>query len=280
MVNLAAILYQIRMKKTFTLSIILLLITTISFGQNKKELIRQKEELKSQLDSVTNELYAVKRKVSTAEVKADSFKAQVEDLKNTNATLLSNIESFTALSNQKSANLSQSLESMKTKDMQLEAINKSLYSRDSVVLILVTKLNKALQNVQGSNAAVTSGNGNVVVTFNNDFLFDEKGIKPTADSTVESIAAVLQNEISNVDILIESQLELSDSLTRGKNWMASIRKASYLGNRLENKNKLAVSGLKSFESESMNIDAPMVTKVVLQPALRRFYDEVKSFIKN
>jgi len=236
--------------------------------------------LKTQLDSVTNELYAVKRKVSTAEVKADSFKAQVEDLKNTNATLLSNIESFTALSNQKSSNLEQSLESMKEKDMQLEAINKSLYARDSVVLVLVTKLNKALQNVQGSNAAVSSGNGNVVVTFNNDFLFDEKGIKPTADSTVESIAVVLQNEVNSVDISIESQLAISDSLTRGKNWMASIRKASYLGNRLENKNKLAVFGLKSFTSESMNIDAPMVTKMTLLPKLTKFYEDIKSILKN
>ncbi len=268
------------MKRTFTLSIVLLLASAVSFAQNKKELIKQNSALKMQLDSVTNELYAVKRKVSTAEVKADAFKTQVEDLKSTNATLLSNIESFTALSNQKSANLSQSLESMKTKDMQLEAINKSLYARDSVVLVLVTKLNKALQNVQGSNAAVASGNGNVVVTFNNDFLFDEKGIKPTADPTVESIAQVLLEERESVDISIESQLAISDSLTRGKNWMASIRKASYLGNRLENKNKLAIWGLKSFESESMNIDAPMVTKLTLLPKLVKFYEDIKAVLKN
>lgn len=266
------------MKKTITLCL-LLTCSTLLFAQSKKELIKEKETLKMQLDSLTNELYTVKRKVSTAEVKADSFKAQVEDLKNTNATLLSNIESFTALSNQKSANLEQSLESMKAKDMQLEAINKSIYTRDSIVLVMVTKLNKSLQNVQGSSAAVTSGNGNVVITFNNDFLFDDKGIKPTADSTVEQIAVVLQNE-KNTDILIESQVEVSDSLTKGKNWMASIRKASYLGNRLVNKNELSIMGLRGFTSESMNIDAPMVTRLVLLPQLVRFYDDTKSILKN
>ena len=92
------------------LSISLILVLQVSIhAQKKSELIAEISILKSQLDSVNNQVAEAQRKEKASLVKAESFESQALELRDANKTLMKNLNSFSQLSSQNSSNTNKAM---------------------------------------------------------------------------------------------------------------------------------------------------------------------------
>ena len=97
------------MKKTNLPLIFLLLVTSLLWSQNKKELISDIENLKSELAATEAILIESKKNESVSKNIAESYAGQVAEHQQTNASLLKNLNNFTQASTQKLDNLGNGL---------------------------------------------------------------------------------------------------------------------------------------------------------------------------
>ena len=72
------------------------------FAQKKSELIKEIQDLKTELDSTKALVADARKNERIGLARAESFKAQVTELQDANATLLKNLNSFAEVSNKNS----------------------------------------------------------------------------------------------------------------------------------------------------------------------------------
>ena len=70
-------------------------------AQKKSELFEEIATLKTQLDSVSSEVTDARKKEKIAQTESKSYKSQVSELQDANATLMKSLTSFTAVSTKK-----------------------------------------------------------------------------------------------------------------------------------------------------------------------------------
>lgn len=270
------------MKKALLLSFIALLSVCTGLAQRKKleALQLEKDMVQKALDSVQASLILCKRNEKTNEIRLEALKNQVEDLKGSNATLLSNVESFAKISNQKESNLEMSLQNSQLKDNQINAINDAIKSNDSLVLALVTSLNGSLQNVQANKIAASPEDGAVFIAFSNDFLFTEDGknISEEAKSQIEQLTATLKH-IEIADFTVDSfEEKTADTLV--DSWGLSLKKATMLTAFLRKNHGMKIGNISSYYKEDPSGGIPnAVTRLVITPKFDDFYDKIKKILK-
>jgi hypothetical protein len=270
------------MKKIVLVVVISLFTILNSSGQRKKieALTAQKEALKQTLDSVQANFVICARNLKTSEVRVAALSNQVNDLQQSNATLLNNLESFAKLSNQKESNLEQSLINSKSKDEQLNALNKAIQQNDSLVLALVTTLNGAMQNTQASKVGVSSANGAVYLSFNNAFLFTEdgKGISEAAKLEINKLLPIIR-DITVTNLKVES-LEEKTADVKIDSYGNSLQKAVLFTSVLVKEFGLTISNVNSYyKADSKGGIPDAVTRLVIIPKFDAFYLKVKKILK-
>lgn len=173
------------------LSIVLILgsLTNLQ-AQKKSELIAEINTLKSQLDSVSNDVTTAQRNEKASLVKAESFEAQALELRDANKTLMKNLNSFSQLSSQNSSNMNKAMESLNVKERQLKAINDAIASNDSTALVILTNAKQTL----GENANIGVSNGMVIISSGLTALFGSdtaSTISVEAEPWVQKIGQIL-----------------------------------------------------------------------------------------
>jgi len=159
-------------------------------AQKKSELIAEISMLKTQLDSVSNEVAEAQRKEKASLAKAESFESQALELRDANKTLMKNLNSFSQLSSQNSTNMNKAMEALNVKEKQLKAITDAIASNDSTALVVLTNAKQTL----GENAKIGVANGAVVISSDLATLFGsdtEATITAEAEPWVQKIGQIL-----------------------------------------------------------------------------------------
>ena len=179
------------MKKTLLSIVVLILFMGGANAQSKKDLREEVDRLNTEIAQKDEALREAKQKVNISESNAAEFEAQVLELKAANATLLTNLKTFTESSSQRLETLGQTLESLREKEAQFKVINDEFSKNDSIALLVLTGFKQTL----GENAQVGVQTGAVVVQLNSTTLFGSPTstqLSADGDDFLSKIAAVIK----------------------------------------------------------------------------------------
>ncbi|GGX31496.1 OmpA family protein [Aquimarina muelleri] len=270
------------MRKIILLVFALFISTASIHAQKKKDLLEEIDKLRLELKTVKGELNDSRKKEKATLSQVESIQMQVKDLKETNASLLTNMSSFTELSTQKAKNLETSLTSLQEKDKQINTINDAISKSDSIKLATLT----VFKNVVGSEGKIAVKNGAVIITVANTLLFGNNDksvtVEDKAKGFLEKLANVL-NSKSDLKIIVEGNsnaLNFKDKSIKD-NWDLSTRQASAVVRILQNDYKvdpkrMDVLGKSEYGSESIETS----TRIIIDPKFDEFYGLVKENMKN
>ncbi len=269
------------MRKIILFAAVLLLTNSFVQAQKKKDLLAEIDQLRQELKTTKGELADSNKKVKVSEAQVRSMEVQVNDLKDTNATLLTNMSSFTELSNKKATNLQTSQEIIKQKDKQLNTINDALTKSDSVNLAVFSSFKNA---IGGDNIKIS--NGTIYIILANNTLFGENDknykVDDKAKSTLQKIAATL-NANPNLHITVEgnSNALKFDGKTLIDNWDLSARQAASIIRVLQNDyqvdpKRMNALGKSEYGSESIET----FTRIIIDPKFNEFYALIKDNMKS
>lgn len=255
------------MKRTLlSLSFLLLLSLSVN-GQKKSELITEINTLKSQLDSVNNQVAEAQRKEKASLAKAESFESQALELRDANKTLMKNLNSFSQLSSQNSENMNKAMESLNVKERQLKAINDAIASNDSTALVVLTNAKQTL----GENARIGVADGMVLISSDLTSLFGsdtESTISTEAEPWVQKIGEILIAN-PNMSVTIEG-------LSMTGNLDLPAQQASAVSSALQ-RLSIAPERITALGKDG-NLKEGVVIKI--HPKFEEFYQMVKDNMKN
>ena len=256
------------MKRTLPIYLsIFLFISTIQ-AQKKSELIAQNQDLKYQLDSVNSIVSKAQQSEKISVLKADELQNQVTELQDANATLMKNLNSFAALSNQNSKNINKTLATLARKEAQLKSLVDGFASADSTAVVVLTNAKKTL----GENAKVQVNDGVVIVSEKLDFFFADGLGTALLDTSKEWLTnlAKLINASPNAAITITGMTitgEFDIAMSQANTVAGALIKENLVsGTRLNVK-----SGDGGFK-ESIQIK--------IHPDYKSFYEGAKADMKN
>ncbi|WP_109300367.1 OmpA family protein [Aquimarina sp. AU474] len=269
------------MKRTILFTAVLLVTTLSVNAQKKKDLLEEIDKLRQELKTTKGELNDSRSREKASLRKVETIEFQVNDLKETNATLLTNMSNFTQLSNQKAENLKKSQEIIQAKDKQLININDALTRADSTNLVTFSALKNA---IGGDNIKI--GNGVIYIQLANDMLFGENdksySISDNAKPMLAKIAAEL-NKNTSLKITVEGNsnaLKL-DGKTLIDNWDLSARQAASVVRALQTDYKVDPKRMEALgKSEYATSGIETVTRIIIDPKFDEFFRLVKDNMKN
>lgn len=164
--------------------------TVFSFAQKRTELFEQIDDLKTELDSVKNEVAEARRNEKASLAKMESYEKQVADLQAANSTMMKSLTSFAEVSNKNSDNINKAMASLNEKERQLKVINETIASNDSTALVVLTNAKQTL----GENANIGVANGMIVISTSLTSLFGSDSgttISPESASWIQKIANIM-----------------------------------------------------------------------------------------
>lgn len=236
-------------------------------AQKKSELIAEIATLKSQLDSVSNQVTEARRNEKTSLAKAESFEAQALGLRDANKTLMKNLNSFSQLSSQNSSNMNKAMESLNVKEKQLKTINDAFASNDSTALVVLTNAKKTL----GENAKIGVSDGVVVISTDLTSLFAtdaDSAMTTESEAWLQKIAAILIAN-PNTALTIEGL-----SMTGDLNLPA--QQATAISNSLQ-KMKIASDRITALGKDGGFKEG---IRLKIHPKYERFYTMIRKSMKN
>ncbi len=259
-----------------------LFVTTLSVNaQKKKDLLEEIDKLRQELKTTKGELNDSRSKERASLTKVKTIELQVNDLKETNATLLTNMSNFTQLSNQKAENLKKSQEIIQAKDRQLITINDALTKADSTKLITFSAFKNA---IGGDNIKI--GNGLIYIQLANDMLFGANDKSYLIDDGAKPLLAKIAAELNknkDLKIIIEGNsnaLKL-DGKTLIDNWDLSARRAASVVRILQTDYKVDPKRMEAVgKSEYATDGIETVTRIIIDPKFDEFFRLVKDNMKN
>ncbi|WP_299325583.1 hypothetical protein [uncultured Maribacter sp.] len=177
------------MKRFFIYSAIFLLGLNAIQAQKKSELIKQNQELKYKLDSISRMVSTSQHNEKLADQRSNEYQSQVTELQDANATLMKNLNSFAALSSQNSENINKTMAALDRKEKQLKGVTDAVASNDSTAVVILTNAKQVL----GENAKVGVADGSVIISEKLDYFFtDGVGVNLSSESMgwIENVAKV------------------------------------------------------------------------------------------
>ncbi|GAA4276259.1 OmpA family protein [Aquimarina mytili] len=270
------------MKNIILLASVILISTSSVYAQKKKDLLDEIDKLRKELKVTKGELNDSRNKEKATLTRVETMEAQVKDLKETNASLLTNMGSFTELSKKKAQNLEKSLESLQEKDKQIKVINDAISKNDSIKLATLTILKNAL----GSDANIAVKNGTVLITIANTLLFGENdksyAVTDKAKGLLGKIATAL-NKKADLKITVEGNsnaLNIKDK-SISDNWDLSAKQAAAVVRMLQkdfkvDPKRMDVLGKSEYGSSSIET----ATRIIINPQFDQFYSLIKESMKN
>ena len=268
------------MRKSIFTTLFLLMSITITQAQSKKDLIQEVDNLRTRVREAETGLSESKREERIASAKVESYEAQVDELKETNANLLKNLNSFTEASNKRSDHINSTLESLVKKEAQLRVINDELSARDSITLAVFTQFKQTL----GNDPKITVSSGAVAVVMDNSYIFGENTknfkVQDKAEAIIAKIGSVLKaNPTMDIQIVSNSNLVESKD-NKSNNWEIGTQQAAAIARILESKyqiepKRIVATGISELGLYSIETS----TEIVVQPKFYEFYKLVKESMK-
>ncbi|RTE52202.1 hypothetical protein EHW67_18610 [Arenibacter aquaticus] len=268
------------MKKSIT-TILVFIMTLISVqAQSKKDLIRELDELKLKLRTTETALSESRQLERTATAKMGSYETQVSELRETNATLLKNLNSFTEASNRRSDHINSTLESLQEKEAQLRVINDALARHDSIALSVFTQFKQTL----GADPKITVSEGAVTVVMDNNYLFGNNSknlnVQDKAQAIIAKIGAILKNNPElEIEVVSNSNLVASED-GKVNNWQIGTQQAATIANLFENNYEIEPKRIRATGKSELGLySIETATEIRVQPKFYDFFKLVKENMK-
>ena len=254
------------MKKRLLL-ITFLCVSFLSFSQRKSELIAQIDELRTELDTLGQQLAQAKRQISSSNAKAETLELENSSLRDANATLLQNLNNFSELSRQNSENVNKAMAALAQKEKQLSGINDMISANDSTAIVSLTRIKQTL----GENANVNVGGGTIIMANSLDGLFgSDSSVELTENGKIwlGNVAKVITN---NPSFTVEVEgLNITGEFGPTYDKVGTVAKELVVQAGIASE-KIALSAKDGNFSEGINIK--------LQPNYKAFYSEAKKSVK-
>ena len=149
------------------------------FGQKKKELLEEINNLKDSITRLHDSISRANRQINISNANADLFEKENNELRDANATLLKNLNSFSKVSKQNTETVNKALSSLKEKQEQINNITNSFSKNDSIAIIILSQAKQTL----GQETQVGMDDGDLIFSFSVDFLFgDDNNLQLNEDA--------------------------------------------------------------------------------------------------
>jgi|GEM_PF-3243117 len=250
-------------------------------AQSKKELQAQVADLKSELADTKAELTQSKKNEAVSSARVSAIEAELTDVRNTNATLLANLNRITEESSKKTASISESLTNIQRTERQLRSISDGLTSNDSTTLAILTALKKTM----GEDARLGVSNNAVTVAIDNQSLFgpDDKAyqIDTTATAVLRKVADILKS-YPEMQLQIDSY---ANALELGKgapadNLELSALRATAIARKMSSELAVKESRITASGKGIEGLSLETSTHFIFRPDYAAFYKSLKESIKN
>lgn len=256
------------MYKTTLSLLLIVLVTSFAQAQRKSDLIAEIAVLKSQLDSVSGEVAEAKKNERIGLAEAESYKTQVTELQDANATLMKNLNSFAEVSNKNTSIVNTAMATIESKEAQLKNIKDAIASNDSTALVVLTNAKQTL----GENAKIGVANGGVIISSGLATIFGSDtgiAVTPESEEWIGKIAGVLKAN-PKTSLTIEGLSMTGDLNTPAQQAMA-------IESLLESKFELDPERVSSLGKDG-NLKEGVIFKI--HPKYEDFYSMVKEEMKN
>ncbi|UOB19201.1 hypothetical protein [Abyssalbus ytuae] len=256
------------MKKIILSLMLLFFSTTFLSAQKKSELIAEVQQLKTKLDSTSNLLAESRRNEKVSKTQAEDIQMQMDQLKESNESLMNNLKNLTQLQQKNSENVNSALESLKRKEKQLTAFTNSISANDSIALATLTQIKRTM----GEGVKVTVNEGAIVIAEKTETLFGDlkkAALSENGKQFLTKLVDVLKSN-STSTLTVES-LGASVDLKTAASWSAVIAAA------LQDEFKVAPSLINISFAESGFTDEILFK---IHPDFGKFYLQIRETMKN
>lgn len=254
------------MVKKILLPTIAILFFISANAQKKMELFAEINSLKQQKDSLMNQVNEAKRNERASAVKTESYKKQVAELQDANATLMKNLTTFTSVSAKNSDNFTKAMQSLQEKEAQLRGINEALAKNDSTSLVVLTNAKQTL----GENAKIGISKNSIVISSSLTALFENDQnavISEQGELWLQKIANIL---LANPDFDVNIE-----GLSMTGDLVLPAQQANAISSALQ------TLGISANRISALGRDGDLKEGVLLKlhPKYAKFYDLVKEHMK-
>jgi chemotaxis protein MotB len=282
-----------KMKK-ITLIIALVALSLGSCVSNKKYLALETKhkETEDLLNSAVVKLNMCMEDKAGLNASLQATKEHYENLKETNAGLISTSKDMTVLTTKGAQNLEKSLESLKEKDLKISRLQDALTKKDSTTLAIVTSLKSAV-GISDPDIEINVEKGVVFISIADKLLF-KSGSYEVSNRAKEVLAKVAKvvNDKPDFECMVEGHTD--DLAYAGNrflldNWDLSAKRSTAIIRVLTtdlkvNPKQLIAAGRAEFVPLVPNVDAESRaknrrTRIVVLPKIDQFYDMIEKEMK-
>jgi len=239
-------------------------------NDDKAELGRQKTALENDKAGLNNQI-------------ADLNK-QIDFLKQTNTTVLKQMEDLSVVSSAQAENIRKSLDNIGAKDLYIQDLQASMARKDSLNLALVMNLKGAVGNMEDQDINIKVEKGVVYIDISDKLLFKSGKYEVTsqAKTVLGKVAAVLKNQ-PDIEFMVEGHTD-NVAYRSGvliDNWDLSVKRATSVVRILQKEygldpKKMSAAGRGEYNpvfenTTAENKAANRRTRIVILPQLDQFF---------
>ncbi|MBP8726426.1 MAG: OmpA family protein [Saprospiraceae bacterium] len=223
--------------------------------------------------------------LAAKEGKVKSLEDQMDMLRKTNNNLLDRLADLSIVSKSGAESIRKTLDVLNEKDKQINALNKAMAQKDSMMLTLVLNLKRSLAGVSSDDVNIEVKQGVVFISLSDKMLFRTASavINDNAGKVLEKIAKVL-NDHKDLNILVEGHTDNvpMSSECVADNWDLSAKRATSVVRQLQARYKVEPSrmtagGRSEYAPKVANTNAEgrqknRRTEIIILPKLDQFFD--------
>ena len=239
-------------------------------NDDKAELGRQKTALENDKANLNNQI-------------ADLNK-QIDFLKQTNTTVLKQMEDLSVVSSAQADNIRKSLENIGAKDLYIQDLQASMARKDSLNLALVMNLKGAVGSMDDQDINIKVDKGVVYIDISDKLLFKSGKYEITSEAktVLGKVAAVLKNQ-PDIEFMVEGHTD-NVAYRSGvliDNWDLSVKRATSVVRILQKEygldpKKMSAAGRGEYNpvlenTTADNKAANRRTRIVILPQLDQFF---------
>src|SRR5436190_21426447 len=185
-------------------------------NDDKAELARQKSTLENDKSNLNNQIAELNK--------------QIDFLKQTNTTVLKQMEDLSVVSSAQADNIRKSLENIGAKDLYIQDLQASMASKDSLNLALVMNLKGAVGSMDDQHINIKVDKGVVYIDISDKLLFKsgKYEVTPQAKTVLGKVATVLKNQ-PDIEFMVEGHTDNVPYKGGGiliDNWDLSVKRAT------------------------------------------------------
>ncbi|MCZ2101469.1 MAG: OmpA family protein [Chitinophagales bacterium] len=252
--------------------------------QRTKTLQGQVDDLTAQLNMANQNLKKANDELTSANMKLKSAEDQLMVLRNSQSSLLDQLNSASVINKAGAESIKKSLDAISQQSSYIKELTQKMQYKDSVNLALAMNLKKSLKDFNDKDVSIEVKKGVVYISLSDNMLFKtaSASINASAQNVLGKIASIL-NDQSDLDILVEGH---TDNVPMGgecitDNWDLSSKRALAVVKTLQSKYKVDPARMtagargeyapKSTNKTAAGRQANRRTEIIVLPKLDQFF---------